>query len=111
MWDSSPNLATLPPNTGSRRSQTCQAPGVLALREHIRRAVLRCGQDGEDRRSGASFCAASTMQNADYVCPGESTEAPFCGPATVAIRGATGTPDRCSRQPGISIDSCENSEG
>jgi len=29
------------PNAGSRRSQTCQAPGVLALREHIRRAVLR----------------------------------------------------------------------
>jgi|GEM_PF-6257826 len=33
--------------------------------ERTRRAVLRCGQGGSGRRSGASFCAGSKTQYAE----------------------------------------------
>jgi hypothetical protein len=32
-------------------------PRILGDHWHARRAVLRCGQDGDGRRSGALFCA------------------------------------------------------
>ena len=49
--------APLPLATGLRRGSGCPAAGALAVREHTRRAVLRCGHQGDGRRSGVSFGA------------------------------------------------------
>jgi hypothetical protein len=45
------------PTAGLRRDPSCPVPSVLAAREQSRRAVLRCGHQGNHRRSGASFGA------------------------------------------------------
>jgi len=45
------------PVCGVARAARLLTAGVLAVREHTRRAVLRCGHDGDDRRSGALFGA------------------------------------------------------
>ena len=47
--------APLPLATGLRRGSGCPAAGALAVREHTRRAVLRCDPGGDDRRYGALF--------------------------------------------------------
>ena len=64
------------PDTGSRHGPSRPAAGVLVAREHTRRAVLRRGHDGDDRRSGAMFwaglgrSAAPTASDAEscFVC-------------------------------------------
>jgi hypothetical protein len=42
---------------GSRRGPSRSTAGMLAVRERTGCAVLRCGQDGDGRRSVASFRA------------------------------------------------------
>ena len=66
--------ARVAPN-GSRRGPSHPTAGVLAAREHARRAVLRCCRDGDGRRSGAAFCTASTTQNADYALLNDTARA------------------------------------
>jgi hypothetical protein len=53
------NPATLPRNTGSRRSQSCPTAGVLAGREQTRGADMFCSQQHGGRRSGELFRAKS----------------------------------------------------
>jgi hypothetical protein len=48
-----------PKIAGSRRSPSRPSPSMQALREHARRAVLRCSRDGDGRRSVAVFCVWS----------------------------------------------------
>ena len=50
-------LEYVPRMAGSRRGQSRPTPSMLAIREHTRGAVLRCGQDVDGGRSGALFCA------------------------------------------------------
>ena len=52
-------LEYVPHMAGSRRGQSRPAPRVLAVREHTRGAVLRCGQGGYGRHSVAMFGARS----------------------------------------------------
>jgi hypothetical protein len=67
-----------PLKTGSRRGPSRPTPSMLAARKHARGAVRRCGQDGEDRRSGASFCSRSETRNRQFCahpnCPAGTPE-------------------------------------
>jgi hypothetical protein len=50
-------LEYVPRMAGSRRGQSRPTPRVLAVREHTRGAVLRCGHGGDGCRSVATFGA------------------------------------------------------
>jgi hypothetical protein len=59
---------TMRPQHGEAFGAVCSsrpAPSMLAVREHARRAVLRCTDDSDGRRYGASFCSWSETQDAD----------------------------------------------
>jgi hypothetical protein len=90
----------LPQNTGSRRSQTCQAPRVLALREHMRRAVLRCGHDGDDRHSGASFGARGGGGYSAATAPAAECNS-VCFAASAA--GSRACSSCCARHFGVTV--------
>jgi hypothetical protein len=53
---------------GSRRGPSRPTPRVLAVREHTRGAVLRCGHDGDGRRSGALLGARAGVVDRRLGC-------------------------------------------
>ncbi len=67
-------LDTGVPHAGSRRGPICPMAGVLAVRERTGRAVLRCGKDGNGRRSCAPFGARAGAVGGTH---GTGRPAPF----------------------------------